>query len=204
MNIKALALVIVLALVSACDQAIEPTGRPRITENMVAKVVCANQVGSGVQINSHNIITAEHVIRDGACSVSYNRRSVARNLTVVNSTSRDDFAQLSSEYNLRGTNLRLSCEGIVTGQTYWLAGYPGGGRLRAIELVATSKYIRGVTQGSRYSIEHLRVMDGLVQGGMSGGPVFNQSGEVVAIISAISITGNHETMVKELSDTWMC
>ena len=203
MNIKALALVVVLALVG-CDQPIDNVGAPRINDRMVPKISCDRQVGSGIQINRNTVITAEHVIRDGGCNVVYDRGVSPRSLTVVNSTSRDDFAELTSSDNLRGTNMRLSCEGVIAGETYWLAGYPGGGNLSVVQVQATDRYIRGVTANSRYTIDNLRVMQGHVYSGMSGGPVINQSGQVVAIISSVSRSASDETMVKELTDTWMC
>ena len=203
MNIKALALVVVLALVG-CDQPIDNMGAPRINERMVPKIACEFQVGSGIQINSNTVITAEHVVRNGGCRVDYARRGGYRDLTVVNSSSNNDFAELSSSQTLRGTNMRVSCEGVVTGQTYWLAGYPGGGNLSVVQVQATDRYIRGVTANSRYTIDNLRVMQGQAYGGMSGGPVINQAGQVVGIISAVARNVPDETMIKELSDTWMC
>lgn len=203
MNIKALALVIALAL-AGCQQAIEPSTTPIINERMVAKIYCSSQVGSGVQIGGNTIITAEHVIRNGGCNVVYRGTTPVRSLTVLNAASNADFAELASRQHLRGRTLPTSCQGVVAGQTYWLAGYPAGGDLRVVEVQATSQYIRGVTPDSRYTIDNLRVMQGMAQKGMSGGPVINQLGEVVGVISSVSMDGSNRTMIKELKHTWLC
>lgn len=204
MNFKALALVVVLALVG-CGQEkqAQEVGSPRIGKSMVTKIECQRQVGSGIRIGQNTVISADHVIRDGLCSVDYGRRYGVRALTITGSSSHHDFAELSAS-RLRGPIVPTSCEGIQTGQTYWLAGYPGGGNLLVIEAVATDRYIRGVTTSNRYTIDNLRVMQGRAMHGMSGGPVVNSRGQVVGIISAVDASGTDETMVKELRDTWLC
>lgn len=203
MKFKIGAIAAVLALVAACQEQATPVeaSAPRITSNMVPKILCSKAVGSGIRTANRQVITADHVIRDGGCSVMVEGQP-RPSLRVTKSDAELDFAELNTIDRLNNRTLQMDCGGIQTGETYWLAGYPSGGSLEINEAQATAEYVHGKT--STVTVKALRVMNGRARQGMSGGPVITREGKVVAIINATDANNRTVSFVRELKHTWMC
>lgn len=185
-----------VALVAACiaAPAIPQEAIPTpffITSDTIPEIFCAKPegggwTGTGVIISAINVISAHHVT-DGAAICAAQQ---AYRLTMVRREG--DFAVNSTSFPTEVQRMIVSCEGIKEGHVYLAAGYAFGGGLVVAKVVGTT-----MRDG-----EFVR-MQGRVYPGMSGGPVVDDEGRVVAIVNQKFNDISHAN-VHPLSETYLC
>jgi hypothetical protein len=171
-----------------------------VVRSSVPKITCPYGTGTGVVVGTREILTVDHVTRDANCYIA--TRSRTYDLTQEARGAEGDFAQLSTNRDLPFRPYRINCNGIIEGEAYTLAGWEGG---------QTFKIHAGVGVGGSYNTQHGgRRMHGMAMvrsqatQGMSGGPVLNGRGEVVALISSYAVDDHTMVLVQELSRTSAC
>lgn len=152
----------------------------------IVLLTCGNAQGTGVLLRDNQIISAQHVTTLSCENVG----RVSENPVL-------DFSHGTHTLPVKAT-MEYSCEAIVVGQKYRLLGYHNS-ELKTFEFTATN-YIVDVADSGR---KQLRGLTGLALPGMSGGPVLNDKGQVVATISTRLVTHNL-TLVTELWRTELC
>lgn len=179
---------------------------PRATINFtnIRLLQCVDAAGNTARgtaffINKDTLVTAAHVVENRMCVDAVTLATVTEEYL----SREKDFALMKTTDIAIFDIPEITCEGYKTGERYDAVGYAGGVRLLLNRLTATKDFtaddhdIRGEPAG------HLRILDGDVISGMSGGPIFDQDGKVVGINSAT----NHLLgigMSRSLSDTILC
>lgn len=164
-------------------------------KQQIIKIRCGDHVGTAFPIGD-NLVTAAHVISDEHSCVDMMDNS---NHKVLTSDAMLDYAVLTSGKK----SYQISCEPMVTGQTYFAMGYPAiKMSLVSQPIIPLPKYQESRTTEHAYA--HQRQVSGIVQPGMSGGPVVDQNGKVVAFITALSLVHPNMSLVKEIRDTPLC
>lgn len=174
-----------LALVLVPASAAAPTvGLPQYAD--VVQVVCADAKGSAFRINDHQLLTAAHVSTNIACKID-GQPIVSREEDGL------DFAVLEMPGH---GGFKINCEGFKTGTYVFAVGFAGGNEWQTL----TRHYVTYKDTG-----DGMRVLLGFpaVIPGMSGGPVFNEKGEVVGVVNRYS-PGFPISYSRPLSDTSVC
>lgn len=152
--------------------------------------------GSGVWIGKNLALTADHVVAHAiSCSIE------GEKATIVREDGRLDYALISA-YNQGGVIAPFSCGGVVTGRQYRATGYADGETyLRS----GIWQALAGRVDDPEFVFNGLNRFNGLVIGGMSGGPVTEEStGRVVAIVNASDDVVPHDVWGRSLADTPLC
>lgn len=151
------------------------------------KIECATSRGTGVRISVDTVITAAHVISGrGPCGVDGTAMEMTHQANGI------DFAAMKGDLG-GGLYATVSCEGIRAGERYLAMGYPFGETPNVEILVGTTR---------RHSGARVNML-GRVYPGMSGGPVINDDGAVVAITVQYNPQANASNVV-ELRGTYLC
>lgn len=162
-----------------------------ITEDVIPQIFCAKPdsggwTGTGVIISATRVISARHVT-DGVAVCAAEKQYLLKATTFDG-----DFASNTATLPAQGQRMIVGCEGIKEGEIYLAAGYAFGGGLVVAKLVGTD-----MRDG-----EFVR-MQGRVYSGMSGGPVVDDEGRVVAIVNQKFNDISHAN-VHPLSETYLC
>lgn len=155
----------------------------------VVQVICDRTLGTAFRIGPHKLLSVTHVTGNEGCKVEGDQ------LYTNHEGPGQDFSILATA--ARGRDfLRLNCGGIAPGQWLFSVGYARGWpKQQRILLRATGGYTSN-------GMAVLRGRETVIPG-MSGGPVMNASGEVVATVNAYnSFFGL--SFVRVLKDTAIC
>lgn len=180
---------------------IEPGGPSKADSEFVAvvRLVSASETGSIVGsgfVVGNCVVTNHHVVADSrSLSLSYAefRRSDTKQQSgqdswssVLTSWPGSDIALVASSRASVGTGPILASSPVDIGQSVTLNGYQGGERL-----VRLNGTVHALVGGDAYGIDGpVILIDRIAGEGMSGGPVINGEGEVVAMLSRIDeLTG---------------
>jgi hypothetical protein len=155
----------------------------------VEQVVCDNSFGTAFRIGHNRLLSVDHVTSHTGCTVDNEP------ITVELADPELDFSIALSARP--GPNIvKYSCAGIKAGEWVYAIGHAKGWpRQQMIALVS-----RGWKHPDGMAILH---GNGTVIPGMSGGPVINAAGEVVATVNAYNPWINL-SFVRELKDTPLC
>lgn len=165
------------------------------TDPAIRPVECGDEHGTAFATDDNRFATAAHVAREGNCQLG-----PAQPLRVMDYDDRRDYAR--GRTATFGGNLRVSCEPIVAGQQYILVGYPAGSNEERRVFARATGQTHDINQGN-LRMNGLVSLRGVAVRGMSGGPVLNQSGEVVGIISSVSMSARL-TLVQPIINTDYC
>ena len=172
---------------------------PSIPVKAIRKVRCGGGHGTGFVTGSDTLVTAYHV-------VAHQKRCVddetGELLTVVTFDPALDIATLHFATTRHSQWLRINCNGFTTSGTYYSFGFAGVGdsdlmmtRIRPLEGYADSQ--------TEPVFHHMRELTGVVIPGMSGGPIVDDTGQVVGMNNLTS-NGYKNGLSRELKDTYFC
>lgn len=176
-----------------------------INLSLIRRIRCYDPIsekmalGTSFIISHGTMITAAHVLR-GYCVDDYTGKPVWIGYNDEDS----DFAILNFiQESPIPQYIQFSCKGYQPRQIYRAVGFFHGKELRETTLKS-----REVTTHSKAIIDgkkrkNLRIFDGALYSGMSGGPVFDQHGVVIGINTA---TNPNEKLAfsRDLRDTVLC
>ena len=147
--------------------------------------------GTGWQISKYHLITANHVIENVDSIFVSVKEGDVREATIIASDSSNDLALIKVKTPLTTTPLALAAKQSKLGSKVAVIGYPLPDILGS-KLQATSGEISSLT-GLGNDIRFYQI-SAAVQSGNSGGPLLNQQGEVIGVISSKL---NDANMLKE-------
>lgn len=187
--------------------------QPHIPKHLIPQIECTNGqkvgYGSGISVAKNTVLTADHVIgKYPTCKVrpseTKSRTKRENTLRPIHRDRTNDFAIFETRNAMPMPGIVINCDPLTTGQTYWLVGYAHGRRQLAIhEGVADTRYFRGRSPDGTETA-HLRAVRGLSFHGMSGGPVFDDTGRAIGFVSAVTTDGSNLALIKEFRDTEVC
>lgn len=135
--------------------------------------------GSGVLIRSNQVLTANHVIIDADASSVIKvifKDGTERTATVSKSTKLWDLALLTFEPVMVKPS-PLAARSAANGDKLTICGFPGGGNYAERE-----GRVVGFRSPDKTAKPNLFVVSVKCESGMSGGPAFNERGEVVGTL----------------------
>lgn len=144
--------------------------------------------GSGFVIGEGtHIVTNWHVVactaEGGEAGVRLGEQMISG--LVIRSSPRKDIAILELEQHLNKPTVSLATSDSITeGQTVYVLGFPGAARARSEE--ATVSVTKGIVSAQVTSQQGVRQYqtDAAISPGNSGGPLFNENGDVIGINTA--------------------
>jgi len=146
---------------------------------------------SGTLIGNGKILTAAHVYEGTQELTAVFTNGDVLPVERLWKSDLADFALLGVKYPRGYHGADIDCDPVRTGDEVWIVGNPRAGYLTvrwavtyghvaALELTYPEKYADKVEQG----MDQLIPLDAHAFKGNSGGPVFNQAGDVVGILTA--------------------
>ena len=133
-------------------------------------------VGTGFVVGPDAIATARHVVDAGVATIGGRSAPV----TAVDSAGRDAALVAFATDGLIAAPLATAVPD--TGTRVAAVGYPGGGRR-----VVSYGVVTGIAEGERFGQgdHQLLLLSAVVDEGFSGGPVFDDRGEIVAMVVSV-------------------
>lgn len=154
----------------------------------VRQVLCTEGRGSAFQTD-HGWVSVAHVTAMKGCFID------GQPIEVTEQDGEHDFSRLNV-FSIRNVPMRIDCSGYKPGEYYWSAGYAFGRPFQTrIRIMATGF---SLPDGKRILVGEYSVIPG-----MSGGPIYNDAGEVVGLVNAF-LPGSGISLSRELKDTSLC
>lgn len=160
-----------------------------VTYPGVVQVICDKSLGTAFRVGPHKLLSVTHVTGNTGCKVE------GEPLRTSYEGKDQDFSVLATDRRGRDF-LRINCGGLSASEWYWAVGYARGWpKQQRVILRATGAL----------SPQGFAILTGAetVIPGMSGGPVFNSAGEVVATVNAYNPFWR-TSFVRVLKDTAVC
>ncbi len=184
------------------------TKPPKFSRDLVALIQCGPHLGTGIPVSATMMTTAAHVpASEKSCSVTKRlmNSEISTVFTVTTYNASLDYVEMQTQRK-QSRFFSVVCQPLITGETYWLVGYPGG--TSALEInpaIALDTYQNSYDPAIKGSLfAHQRQLRGKAYPGMSGGPVLDNNGNVVGYLSGVSLTDNGIVTIKEFADTPLC
>lgn len=169
----------------------------------VVKFECAHGSGSGFYIGDGKFITARHVVlnmeEDGTPNDNCRINGMPVHVITIGK-GWVDYALVSAPISLTFRQI-MTCRPFREGQTYYATGYAEGRPWPVTQKLIGTGAREASSQGAGANESLLR---GAATEGMSGGPVVDENGVVVGIVSAGAEGGETSTMFLALADTPYC
>lgn len=173
---------------------------PAVPVKAIRKIRCTGGHGSGFVTGTDTLVTAYHVVANQKRCVDDETGEI---LTIVTYDANLDIAVLRFATTRHSQWLKINCRGYETGHTYYSFGFAGVGdsdlmmtRIRALEGFADSD--------ARVAIfHHMRELTGVIIPGMSGGPIIDDTGQVVGMNNLTS-NAYRNGLSREMKDTYFC
>jgi S1-C subfamily serine protease len=196
---KALAALAALTLATSAAPPVEVPEEPGaipspyfIDLGLVERIRCGDFVGSGARIDSDLVLTAEHVVAGGACSIA------GEPATLAYVDKGQDMAVLRTTHPVGG-RMTLACAPYAEGREYFAIGYAFGSDFVVQRLTGTKTKMRGA---SRWRGDP--ILRGNIYQGMSGGPIVDANGAIVGIVNAGPKNGLGLGISLNLAGTYLC
>jgi S1-C subfamily serine protease len=147
-------------------------------------------------------MSAAHVVKNGSCVLKKDAADrFPSSVRVMYVDTFNDYAILQTRRE-QASHYTVDCSGYVSGDQYAFAGYPFGGTFRVDAGIAQPNDM-GI-RNENGTIRVVRNIAGLSIEGMSGGPVVNQNGQVVGLISGKMKAGPDQVVTVPITITTLC
>lgn len=165
---------VALFLFVGCDQN-RPFNVPPAAGSSV-RIELASSLGSGVYIGGGMIITAAHVIGDS---------SIVKLISDVGDIQEGEVLWVNKSYDIaairpanpkRFTSANLACRDAIIGESITAEGNPNG-----LKFLIFRGIVSGKPQDFSPHWKSAYIIDVTISSGMSGGPSYDQFGEVIGI-----------------------
>ena len=138
-------------------------------------------MGSGFVVAPDLVMTAAHVV-DGAVAMSLQTSAGVVTGQVVDLDTTTDSALVRTNARLEVEPLPMAAADVGLGSSIAILGFP----LEAYSLRVSQGLVSGLDERVDYggvTVEHAMVTDAAINGGNSGGPVVDRSGNVVGLVT---------------------
>lgn len=171
--------------------------------DLIVPLTCGNALGTGTIINNQQILTAAHVV-DAYPGTTCKLGTI--DLKVVYKDAKLDMAVLEVPAPIFGVRAPIACEPVKEGELYFTFGYNSGNFIFE-PLIGDGQYrdIRVYDPSTKKVTvkPHMSTFRGKIHSGMSGGPIFNRWGNIVAI-GLTSSQDFSNSSGRELLETYLC
>ena len=181
----------ILSVALAALTSAAPVPVEKLPYYSIKLIRCGRASGTVFQIRPGVLMTAAHVTRNGPCSVD----DVP--LEITHEDNALDYALLTGTI---GKPMTLLCKEMKRGRTYHGIGYAGG-RYRMDSRLFAERRTEASVEGISYR-GMMRFRGGAIPG-MSGGPIIDNKGRVVAIVNA-SNSEMSTALGRSVKDTILC
>ena len=200
------------------SKAVSDKSKPTTTStalklNQIRRIVCYKDIvddryigaasGTAWHIGNGDFVTAQHVAPFGKHCFDVES---GVELLVVHNDDQHDIAKLTAVFNednvLPAKGLEWKCSGYKPKVKYDAVGFAFGA-FTLTRLSATKKFTTYQFLVDGLPVVGMRVLDGEMYQGMSGGPIFDSQGYVVGINNATNGIYT-QAFSYELKDTWLC
>lgn len=166
-----------------------PPGPFFLTLDLIQQIVCGTWTGTGSRIDSDLVLTAAHVASHDDCTIGGQPARVE----YINGGL--DIAVMRIASPAPTARMVISCAKPKPGGTYFAVGYAFG------RVFAVQRYVGtgGKAPGSGQAI-----FQGLAFGGMSGGPMVDENGQIIGVVTQRNSSGTALTSARLLKDTYLC
>lgn len=173
-----------VALLVPSSAATPTTGLPQYPQ--VRQVVCSEGKGTAF-LTDHGWLSVAHVTTLTHCQIDGQD---------IEGNSEGDLDFSTVKVALPGKGLRINCGGFRPGHWYFAVGYAGGADWQT--MTRQLAIYKQTEDGMRYLYGYPTVIPG-----MSGGPIFNDEGEVVGTVNRYN-RDYPFSYSRELKDTSVC
>jgi hypothetical protein len=153
--------------------------------------------GTMFHIGTKTYMSAFHVANGSVCWDSKTQAP----LSILFADSTQDYVVFKTENDLDNVKFTLACKPATIGARYTAIGWPDPTKPAAVQLTATAKYSPTTYRVEGDKAIHLRVFNGAIIPGMSGGLVIDKNWVVYAINNASDSKTSFE---REIKDTLFC
>lgn len=159
-----------------------------VTDAATVKLFVGQSIGSGVHIGDGYIITAAHVVDDAATVKIKARDGKSFSADVLWTNKPYDIALVQVAKTASLPSAAMSCRTAAVGENIKSVGNPMG-----VEFLSTFGRISGEPREFLPNWKSVFVVDMSVLAGASGGPVFDETGSIVAIVVGGLISKNSKS-----------
>lgn len=147
--------------------------------------LASGSLGSGVYIGNNMIVTAAHVVGDAKSVKVKSDIGDIQDAQVLWRNTDYDIAAIWPANSRRFNEARLDCRVAAVGERISAAGNPLGA-----EFITMHGYVSGAARQAGDAWKEVLITDMTTLPGMSGGPVYSETGEVVGITVGTATTQN--------------
>jgi serine protease Do len=175
-----------------------------LDESTVVPIKCKDWVGTGFYIGDGRYVTARHVVRDDNKKI-VQCEMAGKEITVLQVGAIHDYAIFKAPVYLPYREI-ISCAGFKEGANYYAEGYAQGRPWVVTQRLIGTKTETGYMVEDNKNAKQVFGVEarGSTTEGQSGGPVKDDDGLVVGIVSAGSEGGETGQLFVSLADTPLC